>query len=202
MLALKASQSRLRLVGKLTPIGPPVAWYGDACILGVVLGAQEIRQEIRVRPAWIARSGPIVEILGRPAEIGHAVDRSRAADHATARQGHASAIEVLLRHRRQTPPELGAHDRRADGGRDLDERVTVGATGFDQTNAIRRVLRQAAREHASGGPGADDDVVELAIELGRFAAQAGPPKGLSLSLGASAVALARAPYVRSACATV
>ena len=44
--------------------------------------------------------------------------------------------------------------------------------------------------HAAGGPGADDDVVELAIELGRCAAQAGPPKGLSSSLGASVVALA------------
>src|SRR5687768_5881691 len=35
MLALKASQRRLRLVGKLTPIGPPVAWYGDPAYSGL-----------------------------------------------------------------------------------------------------------------------------------------------------------------------
>src|SRR5688572_21486781 len=35
MLALKASQSRLRLVGKLTPIAPPVAWYGDVAYSGL-----------------------------------------------------------------------------------------------------------------------------------------------------------------------
>ena len=35
MLALNASQSRLRLVGKLTPIGPPVAWYGEPAYSGL-----------------------------------------------------------------------------------------------------------------------------------------------------------------------
>src|SRR5262245_66374483 len=35
MLALNASQSGLRLVGKLTPIGPPVAWYGEPAYSGL-----------------------------------------------------------------------------------------------------------------------------------------------------------------------
>ena len=54
--------------------------------------------------------------------------------------------------------------------------MAIGATGFDQADTICRVLRQAAREDAPGRPGTNDDVVELPMELGRCAAQAGGPK--------------------------
>ena len=45
----------------------------------LMLGALEIGQHVIERPAGIAELAPMVEILGLPADIDHAVDRGRAA---------------------------------------------------------------------------------------------------------------------------
>ena len=68
--------------------------------------------------------------------------------------------------------------------------MLLSGAGLDQADTIRRVLRQAARDEATRGAGADDDVVELAIELGSGAAQSGRPKVVLLSSRTGAVALA------------
>ncbi len=80
--------------------------------------------------------------------------------------------------------------------------MLLGGAGFDETNAIRGVLRQAACDQAARGARADDDVVELAIELGSGAAQTGRPKVVSptvmfLLSGAALSRQALSCYVRS-----
>ena len=66
---------------------------------------------------------------------------------------------------------------------------TLGAAGLCQAHAIGGILRQAAREHAPGGPGADDDVVELAVELGCRSTRGG--RKCRSALGQRAVSLRR-----------
>src|SRR5690606_27436881 len=101
----------------------------------------------------------------RAAIVGHAVDRARAADDLAARQRHLAAAEVRLRHGRKAPAELRVHDGGADGGRDADIRMPLGAAGLDDGDAVLAVRREPRREHATGRAGADDYVVELAIEI-------------------------------------
>ena len=75
--------------------------------------------------------------------------------------------------------------------------MLLSGAGFDQADAIRRALRQAARDEATRGAGADDDVVELAIELGSGAAQAGRPKVVLLLRGRALSPSPLSCYVRS-----
>ena len=50
---------------------------------------------------------------------------------------------------------------RPDAERDANQRMPVPAAGFEQQHAHRRIRAQAAGEHAAGGAGADDDVIEF-----------------------------------------
>src|SRR5690606_38336468 len=96
-----------------------------------------------------------------------------AADDLAARQRDAAPVHVLMRRRRESPAELGAHDRRADGGRNADERMLLRSAGLDQADTVLPILRQPRREHAAGRSRADDDIVELSAES-RIAAQEPP----------------------------
>src|SRR5205085_5478853 len=82
----------------------------------VALDALEERQHIAIAPAGIAHLRPGVEVLRLAAHEGHAVDRARAAEQATARHRDAAALGVGLRLRRIEPVGGGIGDqpRRAD----------------------------------------------------------------------------------------
>src|SRR3984893_6333026 len=56
----------------------------------LVLRASEIGQHIVERPAGIAELAPMVEIFGLAADIDHAVDRRRTAEHLAARPEYAA----------------------------------------------------------------------------------------------------------------
>ncbi len=74
-------------------LGTPVARF---CAL-------EIRLHIGVGPPVGTALLPMVEILGMPAHIDHAVDRRRPADDLAARRCHLAIIEVRLRLRAVSP---------------------------------------------------------------------------------------------------
>src|SRR3989442_676834 len=78
----------IRSCGELT--APPPRMISRAAVklvgaAGLVLGAPEIGQHIGRRSPLIAELAPIVEILGLAADIDHAVDRRRPAEHLAAR---------------------------------------------------------------------------------------------------------------------
>ena len=59
--------------------------------------ALEVGQAVRVGPVREAlRGGPAVVVERVAADVDHAVDRRRAAEHAAARAGHAASVHVRL----------------------------------------------------------------------------------------------------------
>src|SRR4029077_9216873 len=72
-------------------VGGPRGQERAACTVKIIgsvlpnLGPFEIRQHVVPRPTAIAELAPMVEILGLAADIDHAVDRARAAEHTAAR---------------------------------------------------------------------------------------------------------------------
>src|SRR5262252_3127764 len=68
-----------------------------------ILGLLEKRQDIVPRPAAIAELPPVFEILGLAADIDHAVDRARAAQHPTARVENGAPIDARIWLRREAP---------------------------------------------------------------------------------------------------
>ncbi len=122
------------------PHRPAMAVERRARVFRIVLGAQEIGQHLGKRPAAVPRRRPIVIVLRMAAEIDHAVDRARAAQHAPARDRDAPAFQVLLRHRLQAPAQLLQRQRRADQRRHVDEGVAVLAPRLDQAHSILGIL--------------------------------------------------------------
>ena len=63
----------------------------------------EIGEHVGEAPAGRALLGPVVEVARMAADIDHAVDRGRAADHLAARRGENAAAEMRLGLRLEAP---------------------------------------------------------------------------------------------------
>jgi len=96
-------------------------------------------------------------------DIHHAVERRRAAEHASTRLVAAAAVECRLR--------LGVvavvvrarlDDGFSETNRCPDQVVVVGAAVFEHGDADRRIVRQTSRNGATGGAGADHEIVVFA----------------------------------------
>ena len=125
-------------------------------------GALEIGQAVRVRPVREAlRVGPAVVVERVAADVDHAVDRRRAAEHAPARARHAAPVHVRLGLGRVRPVVGVVGERVGERRRHVDEDAASGRPGLDQQDFDLRLPGQPVREHASGRPRADDDVVEF-----------------------------------------
>ena len=130
-----------------------------AALPGLLLA--EVGQRMRVGPArQVVLLGPAVVVAAVAARIGHGVDRGRAADHLAARAFDVAAVQLRLGlgeiHPVVQPPRQDA----APAERDVDPWVAVPAAGFEDQDLDVLVLGQPVRQHAAGGAGTDDDVVE------------------------------------------
>ena len=123
------------------------------------LRADEVGQEITVRPAGAAIGRPAVEVAGVAAHVGHGIEAAGAADHATARPGVAAPGGVRLRLGEESPVDAGALQARPGGGVG-DGRVFGLAASLDHADREVRILAEARRQHRAGTAGADDEVVE------------------------------------------
>ena len=126
---------------------------------GLVLGLLEVRQNGIPVPALAAALAPFVVVAVMAAHIHHAVDRAGAAERLAARQIEPAVGELRLR----LGLELPVH-RRIDIGlgepeRDMDPRIAVGWTGFQQQHAVAAGLRQTRGDHTAGTTRAGDDEV-------------------------------------------
>ena len=126
----------------------------------VALHALEDRQHVLVAPAAIAELGPVVVVLGLAADIDHAVDRARAAQHLAAGNFDAPAARALVRLRRVAPVDGGIVDHLGDADRHArPEEVRALGPGLEQQHPMGAALGQPAGDHRPGRTGTDDDVV-------------------------------------------
>src|SRR6185369_14142943 len=123
------------------------------------LDGLEVGQNAAKSPAGVAHAFPGVVVFGLPAHIHHAVDRARAAEHAAVNHRNSAAVAAGTALGAIAPGQLRVDQGLDEARGKVDERVIVAATRFEQADRLARV-HQAARQHASGGTGADDDIVE------------------------------------------
>ena len=114
----------------------------------------EIGQHVRVGPARQAVRGPAVVVGAVAADIGHRVDRGRAADHLAARAFDAAAVERGLRLGLVVPAVDAVAQHLAPGERQLDPRIAVPAAGFEQQHvaSASSVSRAASVQPAEPAP--------------------------------------------------
>jgi hypothetical protein len=94
------------------------------------------------------------------AQIKQAVDRTRPTQDLATRLDNLTVVELGLRLCLVEPvdPTVGKQLAVAQGY--MDPEMAIMAAGFQQEDAMAARGRQAVCQHAAGGTGADDDVVE------------------------------------------
>jgi hypothetical protein len=127
----------------------------------LVFGLLEIRQHVIKTPAQIAVLAPAIVIFVLAAHIEQPVDRTRSAQNLAAGLKHAPAAETGLRLGLVHPVDGFFLEQPAIAERDVDPEVGILWTGFEQQHRMLAIRAQSVGEHASGRPGADDDVVEF-----------------------------------------
>src|SRR3990167_7257026 len=95
------------------------------------LGALEVGQHVVPRPAAATELRPSVVVGRLAAHVEMAVDRTRPAQHLSARKFYFSAIDVGPGRGLVAPVELVVVDRLVEAGRDLDPDVVVAAARLD-----------------------------------------------------------------------
>src|SRR5436305_11863440 len=126
----------------------------------LILGAPEVGQDVGEAPAGIAELPPVIVILVLAANVKQAVDRARSTEHFAARLDDLPVVQLRLRLGFVEPIDLGIVEQLAVAERDVDPHVAVMAAGLEQQDAIPAGFGQAVGEHATGGAGADDNVIE------------------------------------------
>ena len=121
----------------------------------------EHRLDVGPAPAGIAGIAPVVEIAGQPARIDHRVDRTRAAEHLAARHVDDAVAEAGVGEGLEAPVDRRVEEGLAVADRGLDPEAEIAAAGLDQQDRAARIGAQPVGDHATGGPGPNDDVVEL-----------------------------------------
>ena len=121
----------------------------------------EKRQDIRVAPAGTSHLRPAVVIGRMTAQIQHAVDRTRPAEHLAARPCQRAIADARLGLAGVVPVEDGVAEQLHHAGRDMDHGIAVARSCFEQ-QYLMAVFAQTRRDHASGRSRADDDKVSFA----------------------------------------
>src|SRR5262245_65058468 len=92
------------------------------------------------------------------AAVDHRVDRTRPAEHTTARPEHPASVHVFEFLGLVSPVAFGLEEFRESGG-DLNLLLLIGASGFEQQDFDVRVFGQPVGERAAGRAGADDYII-------------------------------------------
>jgi hypothetical protein len=133
----------------------------------LMLRASEIRQHVIEGPAGIAELTPMVEIFGLTADIDHAVDRRRTAEHLAARPEHASVGGSRVGLGFVAPIDRRVGKGLAKAERDVNPAVAVLTAGLEQQHPCRRVLTEPRRHRAPRRTGTNDDEIRFDQILSR-----------------------------------
>ena len=116
----------------------------------VALGADEVGEAVGEAPAGVSELGPLVVVGLIAAEIHHAIDGARAADHLAAWQEEHAVPKVSLGRAAVAPIQSPRLHQRQEARRHSDEGVAVPLAGFKQHDLRRGVCRQPVGKDASG----------------------------------------------------
>ena len=92
-------------------------------------------------------------------DIQRAVDRTAATQDTATRPYQLAAINVWVSLRLVAPGQIRAKHRLEITDRDMDPRIPVSATSFEEEDLIFWILRETVRYNAASGASTNDDVV-------------------------------------------
>ena len=142
--------------------GAVIATHGGiATAIAAGLGALEIGQHIIPGPAAAAKLRPHIVIGGLAAHIKMAIDGTRPTQNLAAWERDFAIINVGTGRGFITPIQLRIIDGLVEAGGDFDENVIVLAARFQNGDAILARSGQPISEHATGGTGANNHIVEF-----------------------------------------
>ena len=125
----------------------------------------EVGKNVVVAPAGIAELAPHVEVLRLAADVDHAVDRARSAEHLAARRDHRAPGQFRLRFGFVTPVVAAVGEQLAVAERDMNPEIAVRRPRLQQEDAVTPGRRQPVGQHAAGATGADDDEIVCFVFL-------------------------------------
>ena len=135
--------------------------------------APEIRQRVRIRPAWQAvRVGPALVIGAIAAHVRHGVDRRAAAHHLAARALDRAAADAFLRLGEIAPVVQPIREDAAPRKRNAQPRIAIPPACLQQQHADVRILGEAIGKHAARRARPDDHIVEFRTTYRIYAAVA------------------------------
>ena len=126
----------------------------------ICLQSTEVGEYIGITPAGIAAFCPTVEIAALATVEDVSIDRTRATEHLAPRLRYAPARGPVAGLGLVQPVDAGVEHGFDEPGRNVDVRVTIRWSRFEDTNSQVTLLRQAIGKYATGAAGADDDIVE------------------------------------------
>jgi hypothetical protein len=115
---------------------------------------------MRVGPGVEPARGPALIIAAMTADIDHGIDRGGAADDLAAGAFKGAAVHRDLGFGEVHPVVAALLQYAPPAERDVDPRVAVPTTGFEQQNRDARVLAEAIGKRAPGRAGADNHIGE------------------------------------------
>ena len=136
--------------------GSAIRWIAA---LQIGLGASEQRQDLVKAPAAAAGLRPAVKIRRIAPHVKHAVDRAGPAQHLAARRVQGAVPGRLLRLGCIKPVVALGVDQLGHASRNMDHRVQVFSTRFQQGNSLP-CLGQSSSNRASGRACAHNDVIK------------------------------------------
>ena len=123
------------------------------------LAALEVGQHIGIGPTARSLLRPAIVIAAMAARVSHHVDRGRSTQDLPAHRLDFAAVHARLGLGVIAPVEHVVFVHLAHAERDVDERIEVAPTRFDQQHARGFVLAQPIGQHAAGRTRTDDHVV-------------------------------------------
>ena len=129
--------------------GPAVAVKGRST-WGVGLAADEIGQQVCVAPAGAAGARPAIEIAGMAANMGHGVDRRRAAEDPAPRPFMDAVCRMALGDRAIGPIDLAVLQQRPFI-RLGEQRMAGRPAGLHQADPQLRILAETGGQDRAGG---------------------------------------------------
>jgi hypothetical protein len=116
----------------------------------LVFGLPEIRQDIVITPPGITKLAPVVVIRCVPANINHAIDRARPAQHLAPRLDNAAPVAAWVWLGGVAPVHARICKRPAIPKGYVDPRVRVLAARLEQQHAILTAFSEPVRQYAAG----------------------------------------------------
>ena len=126
---------------------------------GMRFSTFEIRQYLGVGPSPASGLGPTVIVTGVTADVIHAVNGRRSAEHAAARLMNHPIIQKRFRLGSVLPVESRTLDGSSERRRHLDTPIVVLGARLQKQHRAARVLREPIGQDTSGRACAHDDEV-------------------------------------------